>query len=71
MQAIKRLKLAGLSRSEIAQQIGVTRHAVGFWERDERSPSHDNREALIDLALSRGITLLATDFSTKGHEKDS
>lgn len=63
MKAIERLTQAGLSRSEIAKAIGVTRHAVGFWARGERSPGHDNREKLMKLAEQRGILLLASDFS--------
>lgn len=70
MRAIQRLKKSGLSRGEIARAIGATRQAVGFWERGKRSPSHDSREKLIELALSRGITLLASDFSITSDESE-
>ena len=52
-----------MTRAEIARALNVTRHAVGFWERGERSPDHDNRQKLIALAESRGVLLLASDFS--------
>ncbi len=63
MKAIKRLQQAGMTRAEIAGALGVTRHAVGFWDRGERSPDHNNREKLIVIAESRGLLLLASDFS--------
>lgn len=63
MRAIQRLKQSGMTRSQIAKAIGCTRHAVRFWETGERSPSHKYRERLIELALERGLLLLASDFS--------
>lgn len=63
MKAINRLRKSGMTRSQIAAELGVSRHAVRFWETGERSPNHDNREKLLDLAAKRGIVLLATDFS--------
>lgn len=63
MKAIQKLRKSGMSRAQIAAAIGVTRHAVGFWERGERSPDHDNREKLIALAESRGVLLFGSDFS--------
>lgn len=52
-----------MSRSQIAEAIGVSRHAVRFWEIGERSPGHDNRELLIAVAESKGVLLLASDFT--------
>lgn len=69
MRAIARLKKSGMTRSEIAAAIGVSRHAVRFWELGLRSPTHDSREKLMELAATRGLVLLASDFS-KEH-KDS
>ena len=63
MKAIERLKQSGLTRSQIAKEIRVERHAVRFWELGLRSPNHDNREKLLELAAKRGIVLLASDFS--------
>jgi transcriptional regulator with XRE-family HTH domain len=68
MKAIQRLQQAGMTRAEIAKALGVTRHAVGFWARGERSPGHNNREKLMFLADSRGILLLASDFSMNKEE---
>jgi len=59
-----------MSRAEIAAALNVSRHAVGFWERGLRSPSHDNRQQLIALAESRGVLLLASDFSKDANEQE-
>ena len=69
MRAIIRLKQAGMTRQQIANAIGATRQAVGFWERGLRSPDHDNRQKLIALAESRGVLLLAADFSKASAEE--
>jgi DNA-binding transcriptional regulator YiaG len=65
MKAIEKLRAAGFTRSQIAAALGVSRHAVRYWETGERSPNHDNREKLMTMAESRGILLLGSDFSTK------
>jgi transcriptional regulator with XRE-family HTH domain len=71
MRAINKLKKSGLSRGDIARAIGVTRQAVGFWDRGLRSPEPDSRDKLIELALSRGILLLASDFSLSDGESNN
>jgi DNA-binding transcriptional regulator YiaG len=72
MRAIQRLKQSGMTRAQIATALNVSRHAVRFWEVGERSPSHDNRQKLIELAEARGVLLLASDFSmTNTNESDS
>lgn len=58
-----------MTRAEIARALNVTRHAVGFWERGARSPDHDNRQKLIALAESRGVLLLASDFSKDNNDQ--
>lgn len=70
MRAIHRLKQSGLSRAEIAKTVDVSKTTVHFWETGQRSPSHDNREKLIQLAESRGLLLLASDFSMKDEESE-
>jgi transcriptional regulator with XRE-family HTH domain len=63
MRAILRLKQSGMSRAEIAKAIGVSKTTLHFWETGQRSAAHNNREKLIALAESRGLLLLASDFS--------
>lgn len=63
MKAIQKLRAAGFSRPQIAAALGVTRHAVRYWEVGVRAPNHDNREKLMALAESKGILLLGSDFS--------
>src|SRR3546814_12835446 len=48
MKATDRLKKSGMTRSEIAAAIAVSRHAVRFWEMGLRSPPHDSRAKLLD-----------------------
>lgn len=60
-----------MTRPQIANAIGATRQAVGFWERGLRSPGHDYRQKLIALAESRGVLLLAADFNKDSDNEDS
>jgi len=69
MKAIQRLKQAGLSRKDIAASADVSKTTVHFWETGQRSPKHANRERLIALAESRGLLLLASDFSMSSDEE--
>ncbi len=62
MNAVQRLRAAGYTRNEIARALGVTRHAVGFWERGLRFPSREAHGGLIRLAEAKGLRLLAEDF---------
>ena len=63
MEAIAKLLRSGLTRKQIALTIGLKApNLIGMYERGERFPSRDNYRALIDLADSRGILLLARDF---------
>lgn len=62
MNAVQRLRAAGYTRRQIAESVGVTRHAVGFWERGLRFPSRENHGGLIRLADAKGLRLLAEDF---------
>lgn len=61
--AIKRLKKAGLTRSDIAKACGVSRHAVGFWETGRSVPNGKSMASLVALANEKGIVLLASDFA--------
>lgn len=66
--AIKRLKKAGLTRSDIAKACGVSRHAVGFWETGRSIPNGRSMASLVALAHEKGIVLLASDFATPAPE---
>lgn len=46
--------LAGLSRKELADLVGVTQGAVGLWERGVASPALESIYAMVD---SLGITM--------------
>ena len=43
-----------MTRPEVARKLGVTRQAVGAWERGESPPTQDNLEALARLL---GVTM--------------
>lgn len=49
-----RRRAAGLSQEQLAEKLGVARHAVSKWERSESSPDTDN---LIALAQLYGVSL--------------
>lgn len=42
-------RAAGLSRSEVARALGVTRYAVDSWESGRRLPGVDRLGVLADL----------------------
>lgn len=62
MNAIDRLKASGLKPTEIARRSGLTYQAVKQYASGSRYPNQQAARALVALAESRGITLLATDF---------
>lgn len=62
MNAIDRLKASGLKPTEIARRSGLTYQAVKQYASGARYPNQQAARALVALAESRGITLLATDF---------
>jgi Helix-turn-helix. len=59
---IGRLTAAGLKRSEIAAFCGVTRAAVAHWASGRSTPQAKQMAALVQLAATRGVVLLASDF---------
>ena len=60
--AIDRLVRAGVTRGQIAMEVGCTRAAVSHWERGRSIPSGPKLAALVQLASRRGVVLLASDF---------
>lgn len=61
MNAIERLEQSGFTVPQIARELGVTRQAVGMWKRGT-VPRGENFTALVRLAETRGLRLLAEDF---------
>lgn len=62
MEAILRLKAAGLTRAEIATALETSEQLIGMYERGDRFPGRDKFEALVALGDTRGLRLLASDF---------
>jgi hypothetical protein len=64
MKAISRLRLSGLTTAQIAEAINDQSrgHLVRAYEKFNRFPSKRSFVCLVELAESRGITLLARDF---------
>ena len=64
MKAISRLRLSGLSTAQIADSIADKSggHLVRAYEKFERFPSRRTFVCIVELAETRGITLLARDF---------
>ena len=48
------LAIRGLSKTALAQKIGVSRSAVTAWARHGKLPGHKNMTAILDVL---GITL--------------
>lgn len=66
MLAIKRLEATGLTPPRIADAIGVTSHALRLYKLMKRFPNKHSFVALVRLAESRGVVLLASDFINDG-----
>lgn len=65
---VDRRKAAGLSQEALAAQLGVSRQAVGKWERSESSPDTDN---LIALAALYGVSLDELLYGEAASDADS
>jgi transcriptional regulator with XRE-family HTH domain len=63
LNAIERLKRAGVSRRTIAESCGVTRAAISHWASGRSVPQGANFTALVELASRHGVLLLASDFA--------
>lgn len=53
---------SGLTREGVATAIDQTTHSVRLYERGKRFPSKAPFASIVQLAESRGLTLLARDF---------
>lgn len=65
MKAISRLRLSGLTTAQIAEAIKDKSrgHLVRAYESHTRFPSRKTYGLIVELAESRGITLMARDFT--------
>ncbi len=59
MQAARKAK--GLSQETLAEQIGVSRQALGRWEKDTALPGLDNTQAAAQVLGVSVDTLLGTE----------
>ena len=66
MKAIARIEETGLSAPRIAEAIHITTHAVRHYKLMQRFPNKHVYTSLVELAMKRGVTLLASDFITDG-----
>jgi hypothetical protein len=66
MLAIQRIEATGLTSPRIAEAIHVTTHALRYYKTMQRFPNKHAYTALVRLAESRGVVLLASDFITDG-----
>lgn len=62
MKALNLLYRSGLTRATLAAAIDQTTHSIRLYERGERFPGKQPFTNLVELAESRGMTLLARDF---------
>ena len=61
IQTARRAK--GLSQEALAERIGVSRQALGKWEKDTALPGLDNLQALA-AELGTGVDALPLPFCT-------
>lgn len=66
MRAIRRIEETGMTTAEIAAAVHTTTQAVRYYVRMRRFPNQHVYTALVRLAESRGVSLLARDFITDG-----
>ena len=65
MEAIKKLRRSGMDTAAIAVGVGCTPPLIYMYERGRRFPGKANFVCLVELAESRGLTLLARDFISR------
>lgn len=66
MRAIRRIEKTGMTTAQIAAAAHTTSHAIRNYVHMRRFPNQHVFTALVRLAESRGVTLLAADFITDG-----
>lgn len=70
MKALSLLYANGLTREGVSSVVGKSTHALRLYERGERFPPKEPYVAIVRLAESRGITLLARDFIVDNKKND-
>lgn len=65
MEAIKKLRRSGMDTAAIASGIGCAPPLIYMYEKGSRFPGKANFICIVELAESRGLTLLARDFISK------
>lgn len=58
----------GWTKRELAEALGVSRQAVGFYEAGDRRPETDIAYRLIDLAARDGISVSLEDIYPRERE---
>lgn len=66
MRAIDRLQKSGLTTAQIAAAAHTSTQAIRHYVHMRRFPNKYVFTALVKLAESRGVLLLASDFITDG-----
>lgn len=64
-------RLKGWSQTELAKKLGVSRSAVGHWERPNGSVPSSERLAALAVALEVGLEWLATGRGSMMVETDT
>lgn len=62
MQAISKLRRSGMSTQEIADGANTDTHVIYSYESFRRFPGQKIFLCLVEMAETRGVTLLARDF---------
>lgn len=66
MKALTLLYRAGLTPTTVASAIDQTPTSIRLYERGKRFPTRESYSRLVELAESKGMTLLARDFLDEG-----
>lgn len=69
MKAIEKLRRSGLSTKQIADGSRCGEHTIRLYERHLRFPGRKTFLCMVELAESRGLTLLARDFLRPASEE--
>jgi hypothetical protein len=71
MEAIKKLRRSGMDTAALVAGIGCKAPLIYMYENGRRFPSKRNFVCIVELAESRGLTLLARDFIADNEKCES